>query len=152
MRRADKIVKDKNVIREILLSSNICRIAIFDDEFPYIVPLNYGFRNNTLYFHSAPQGKKIDLIKKNNNVGFVIEQDHEVLKDEISCNWTTKYRSVMGTGIIKIVTDTEKKTEGLDIIMQHHGKTENEYNKKALERMILLKLEIKSLSAKQSGQ
>ena len=34
---------------------------------PYIVPLCFGYDAGTLYFHSAPAGKKIDLLKNNRN-------------------------------------------------------------------------------------
>lgn len=151
MRRKDKKVTDEILIQEILKKSFICRIALFDQEYPYVVPLNYGYKNNALFFHCAIQGKKIDLIKKNNKVGFEIEQNHEILKSEISCKWTTKYRSIMGQGKIEIISDFEKKKEGLDIIMQHHGKKDNKYNEKIVEKILILKLEIVNLSGKQSG-
>ena len=152
MRRKDKTIEDKNSIKEILINSNICRIAIFDDEFPYIVPLNYGYKDNALYFHCALKGKKLDLIKKNNKVGFEIEQNHELIKAEQSCDWTTKYRSIIGTGTIDIITDFDKKVKALDILMQHHGKQENTYKEKAVNKVVVLKLNIINLSGKQSEE
>ena len=151
MRRNDKEVVDQNVINAILNNSVICRIALFDDEFPYIIPMNYGYRDNSLYFHCAQEGKKIDLIRKNNKVCFEIEQSHEILKDEISCKWTTKYRSIIGLGHMEIISDYHQKLDGLDVIMQQHGKKENEYNSKNVDNIFVLKLNINSISAKQSG-
>ena len=69
MRRKDRQITDKDIINEILLKSDIARIALFDNEYPYIIPMNYGYKDNALYFHCAPEGKKLDLIKRNNNVG-----------------------------------------------------------------------------------
>ena len=152
MRRLDKQINDDKIINEILSKSNICRIALHDDVYPYVVPLNYGYHKNSLYFHCALTGKKIDLIKKNNKVSFVIEQGHKVIKSDISCNWTTKYRSIFGQGMIDIITDHQKKKEGLDIIMQHHGKNDNFYNKSIVDKILILKLSIKSMTAKQSGE
>ena len=151
MRRLDKQIKDEKIINDILLKSKICRIALFDKEYPYIVPMNYGYYNNALYFHCAQKGKKIELIRKNNNAGFEIEQGYEILKHDISCKWTTKYRSIFGQGKIEIISDFEKKQEGLDIIMQHHGKYNNEYNKNNIRNIFVLKLEIENITAKQSG-
>ena len=60
MRRKDKEITDRNAIESIIAKSRICRLAMVDDAGPYIVPLCFGFRNNTLYFHSAAEGKKLD--------------------------------------------------------------------------------------------
>lgn len=152
MRRKDKIIEDKTVLQQILTNSLICRIALFDCEFPYIVPLNYGYKDNALYFHGATSGRKLNLIQKNNKVGFEIEQNHEIIKAELSCDWTTKYRSIIGTGTITIITDFEKKKQALDIIMQQHGRAENTYNDKAVNKVTVLKLDIVEISGKQSGE
>jgi nitroimidazol reductase NimA-like FMN-containing flavoprotein (pyridoxamine 5'-phosphate oxidase superfamily) len=152
MRRKDKAILDPNTIEEILINSNICRIALFDTEFPYIVPLNYGYKDNALYFHSATSGKKLDLIRNNSKVGFEIEQNHKLIKAKESCNWTTKYRSVMGTGTIEIITDFDAKIIGLDILMQHHGKEENSYKEKEVNKIVVLKLNIIKSYGKQSGE
>ena len=151
MRRKERKITDQDIITKILSESLICRIALFDDDFPYIVPMNYGVKDNALYFHCALEGKKIDLIQKNNKVGFEIEAEHEILKFEQSCKWTTKYRSIIGTGEIEIIRDFEEKVKGLDILMQQHGKGDNSYNSKQVDNVLILKLNILSLSAKQAG-
>lgn len=150
MRKRNREVKDKEIINKILNESLICRVALNDNKYPYIVPMNYGHKDNVLYFHCALKGKKIDLIKQDNNVCFEIEFHHEIMKYEESCQWTTKYRSIIGFGSIEIVTDFEEKERGLDVIMQQHGKNDNKYNKKHVNAMNLLKLSIDSLTAKQS--
>ena len=79
-----------------------------------------------------------------------IEELYQIIEDEVSCNWTTKYRSVIGTGEIEILTDFEEKEKGLDVIMTQHGKKENAYNKKLIDRVFILKLNIRNVSGKQS--
>jgi len=152
MRRKEKEINEKEIINEILKNSRICRIAIFDKDYPYIVPMNYGYHNHALYFHCATQGRKIDLLKQNNKVGFEIEQFHEVVKHKISCKWTTKFRSIIGHGEIVIITDDEQKRKGLDILMNQHGKTNNAYSDHAVDKVVVLRMDIKSLTAKQSGE
>lgn len=152
MRRKDREITDLAVIHEILSKSEICRIALLDGNIPYIVPLNYGFLDNALYFHAASTGKKIDLIRKNNRVCFEIEYAAEIVRNEQSCNWTTRYRSVIGTGTMQILTDDIQKKNGLDIIMAHYGKKENnQYQESNISRMVILKLNIDQVSGKQSG-
>lgn len=152
MRRKEKQIKDKRIINEIFLNSNICRLGIFGEEYPYIVPLNYGYRDDALYFHCSTRGRKLELIQKNSNVCFEVEAQHEILRHEESCKWTTKYRSIIGKGKIEILKETQDKIKGLNIIMEHHGKKSNHYNDKILEKLVVLRLNIEDLTAKQSGE
>ncbi len=151
MRRKDRKIDDKELINKMLTESNICRIALHDDEYPYVVPMNYGYSNNCIYMHCAATGKKIDLLKRNNKVCFEIEVGSELIKSDISCKWTTKYRSIIGYGTIEIITDSHQKIEGLDVIMKHHGKSDNIYESKVLNMVTILKLTISDLDAKQAG-
>jgi len=154
MRRKDKQITDSDIIEKILFSSHICRIAIFDEQYPYIVPMNYGYKNGIIYFHSASKGKKLDLLRKNNKVGFEIEAPHEIIKainPENSCDWTTRYRSIIGTGEIHVIEDLEQKKTAFDIIMHQHGSSLNSYKDKLLEIVVVLALHIQELSGKQSG-
>lgn len=151
MRRKEREIKDAIIIHQILSQSSVCRVAFHDDPFPYIVPMNYGYEKGVIYFHCALNGLKLDLLQKNNKVGFEIELDSKIIKGEESCQWTTHYRSVIGTGEIEIVNDEAGKIKGLDVIMKQHGKADNKYDLKVLERALVLKLNIVSFTAKQAG-
>ena len=150
MRRRDKKITDKDILQNILTTAQICRVAFFDDDYPYIVPMNFGYGKGCLYFHGAPEGRKLDLIKNNNKVGFEIELAHEIIKDEVSCKWTTKYRSIIGTGEMKIISNREEKIAGLNYIMTQHGKSDNTYHSSAIDSIVVLKLNIINLTGKQS--
>ena len=152
MRRKEQEITDKDIIDKILNESEICRIAMVDGTEPYIVPLNYGYSNNVIYLHSAPAGRKMEIIGANNRVCFEIEYGLEIIKKDEPCQWSAKYRSVIGYGNIEIVTDTENKKKGLDIIMQKYGyQVPGNYNEGSLSRMVLLQLKIEKLTGKQSG-
>ena len=150
MRKTERNIEDPKIINQILSGGIICRVAFFDEEYPYIVPLNYGYKNNSLFIHCAKEGKKIDLLQKNNKVCFEIEDAYKVVESDVSCEWTTKYRSVIGTGEIEIVNDFAEKEAGLDVIMTQHGKKDNSYHKNLVDRVSILKLNIKSMTGKQS--
>lgn len=152
MRKKEKEIKDNSLIKEILEKSEICRLGMVDNDEAYIVPVNYGYEDGVIYIHSAPEGRKIELIKRNNRVSFEIEYSGEVIKSEIPCRWTTRYRSVMGTGTIVIENDTESKKKRLDVIMHKYGAGPDLiYNDADLLKMVILKLKIESISGKQSG-
>ncbi len=152
MRLKQHEITDKSIIEDILSKSEVCRIAMMDGDRPYIVPLNYGYYDNAIYIHSAPLGKKIDLLKLNNKVCFEIEYSSEVLKKGEPCEWSSKYRSVIGYGTIEIITDFEQKKKGLDKIMAQYGKTgDNVYKDKHVKYIVILKLNIEEITGKQYG-
>lgn len=151
MRRNDREITDPSTLQKILKESSICRVALFDDDFPYIVPMNYGYKEETIYFHCATEGRKLDLIRKNNKVGFEIEHSSRVVAHEIACGWTTKYTSVIGTGTIDILSQTKDKVQALNAIMEQHGRFDNLFDEKLLERVMILSLKINSLTGKESS-
>ncbi|MCP4313464.1 MAG: pyridoxamine 5'-phosphate oxidase family protein [Bacteroidetes bacterium] len=152
MRRANQEIKDEAILKEILSGAVICRVAMMDGDLPYIVPFNYGYREGCIYIHSAPEGKKIDLLRQNNHVCFEMEDRAEIVKDGKACNWTTHYRSVVGYATVEILSDDENKQLGLEVIMaQHRAPDLVEFNPKNLGRMVILKLTISSITGKQSS-
>lgn len=152
MRKKKQEITDKKIIGEILKKSEICRIAMMDNDVPYIVPFNYGYKDNFIYIHSAQVGKKIDLLKKNNKVCFEIEHTTEIIKHGKPCKWATRYRSIIGYGEVEIVADYEQKKEALNIIMSHYNAPElTNYGDKYIAPMVILKLRITELTGKQSS-
>jgi nitroimidazol reductase NimA-like FMN-containing flavoprotein (pyridoxamine 5'-phosphate oxidase superfamily) len=154
MRKIEKEIFDRSIIEKIIKESEICRIGFCDNNQAYIVPVNYAYDNNCLYIHSAPEGRKIDFIKKNPYVCFEIEYKPEIKAHEIPCKWTTKYRSVIGYGSITIINEGAGKKEGLDYIMSKYLKKIDfnyEYKKETLKKLVILKIEIEKIAAKQSG-
>ena len=61
MRRRVRCVSDRAEIERIIADSSVCRVAVKDEEWLYIVPLSFGFvyegDSLTLYFHSAKEGR-----------------------------------------------------------------------------------------------
>ena len=98
MRRADKEIKDRRQIDAIIKKANCCRIGLVDGIYPYIIPVNFAVNNNHLYFHSAKEGKKIDILRKNNSVCFEIDIEGEIVGGQKACSWGMKYESVIGFG------------------------------------------------------
>jgi nitroimidazol reductase NimA-like FMN-containing flavoprotein (pyridoxamine 5'-phosphate oxidase superfamily) len=151
MRRKDKEITDTEVIDDIISRSTVCRLALSETNRPYIVPVCFGYRNRTLYVHSAREGKKVDILRKNNTVCVEFDVDHELVKADRACTWGMKYRSVICYGTASFVDDDRKKREALDVIMDHYATGPFEYNDKNLANSIVIKIEIESMTGKQSG-
>ncbi len=155
MRRTDKEIDDIKVIESILHEADYCYVAMSDNNSPYIVPMNFGFKDNNLYLHSSTEGRKIEILKLNNKVSFGVEVRTKVVKSELPCNWAMNYMSVIGEGYAHFIEDSKKRIEALDIIMSKYSnneaRTSFEYSETALNKVALIRIEIKSLSGKISG-
>ena len=152
MRREEKEIKDFAIIEGILTKAQVGRIALIDKNQPYIVPVNFGYKDNAIYFHSANEGRKIDILKKNNSVCFQTEVQHELVKSDVACRWSAKYLSVIAFGKAHFITDSHKKKHAFDIIMNHYspGK-EYEYSEENLKSTSIIKIEIEVITGKNSG-
>jgi nitroimidazol reductase NimA-like FMN-containing flavoprotein (pyridoxamine 5'-phosphate oxidase superfamily) len=152
MRKQKQEITDREVLKEILAGAVICRIAMNDRQVPYLLPFNYGFRDGCIYIHSAREGKKIDLLARDNRVCFEVEGPVEVIREEKACRWATRYRSVVGYGTVEIVTDDAGRQQGLEVIMAQHGAPHlTEFEPGEMNHMVILKLTITSLTGKQSS-
>ena len=151
MRRKDKQINDIAAIEDILSRATVCRLALCEDNRPYVVPLCFGYKDNTLYFHCAGQGKKLDILRKNNNVCFEIDIDCKIIKADQACDWGMKYKSVIGFGKAVFIKDVELKRKALDVIMQQYSGGTFEYPANALKNIVVINVEIESMTGKQSG-
>jgi hypothetical protein len=124
MRRKDRELTGKADLLAILDEADVCRLAIQTGKAPYIVPLNFGYswdEKLVLYFHSANEGRKLELLQKNNVVGFELDTGHELVTADLACNWGMKYKSIVGTGEIHFIGDDKEKALALDAIMRKYG-------------------------------
>ena len=132
--------------------AQICRIGLSENDIPYIVPMNFGYKDNSLYFHCALEGKKLDIIRKNPSVCFEMDTDYELLKTgEPPCGWGAKYRCIIGTGTATVIGDIKEKLTALNIIAEHYGGRWYDFSDNELEAVGVIKVDIENISGKQAG-
>lgn len=151
MRRKDKVIKNHSTIEFLINKALICRIALSHNDIPYIVPMNFAYKDMNIYLHSSREGKKIDIIKKNNKVCFEIDLDKELNPSSIPCNWTMKYYSVIGFGTASFIEDIKEKKNAMNIIMQKYsGKMSWTYPERMIESVLIIKVKINKFTGKKS--
>ena len=146
-----RITEDRNTVESIIRKAQVCRIALSDDDQPYIIPVSFGYEDNTLYFHCSKKGKKIDILKKNNTVCFEMDVDFELVEAEKACAWSIKYRGVIGFGKAYLVEDLEGKRKALDAIMRQYSDKPYEYPEATLEITGVVRIEVERVTAKVAG-
>ena len=140
----EREITDINEIEDILRSARVCRIALIDGAYPYIVPMCFGYNLTggklEIYFRCEEKGKKMDLIKANTNAAFEIDKLHEIVKTDSACGFAANYHSITGTGTIENITGVDKIT-GLNLLMKKYfgGTPESKYSEQALNSYAILK-------------
>jgi nitroimidazol reductase NimA-like FMN-containing flavoprotein (pyridoxamine 5'-phosphate oxidase superfamily) len=152
MRRSDREVNNAVSIESIISNSDVCRVAFADNNTPYIVVMNFGYEggeNPCLWFHCANEGRKLEMIKKNNYVCFEMDTDHKIYGGEKGCDWGMNYSSVVGYGNITVISDPSARKAGLDCIMKHYGGDQKfTYDDKVMARTTILRLDITEMTGK----
>jgi nitroimidazol reductase NimA-like FMN-containing flavoprotein (pyridoxamine 5'-phosphate oxidase superfamily) len=139
-------------IQEILKKGKFVVISMCRDNEPYIVTLSYGFspENNTMYFHCAKQGMKLELIAFNPSVCATVIEDGGYVSDQCEHN----YKTAVFRGTMSIVTDLDEKRYGMSVLVNHLESAPEAISRlllksdEAFSRMDVLKLEIKQITAK----
>ncbi|MDR1342261.1 MAG: pyridoxamine 5'-phosphate oxidase family protein [Prevotellaceae bacterium] len=154
MRRKDKEIADINEKLKIIDKNKVCRLALSANSQPYIVPLNYGysFENGglTLYFHSACEGKKMEIIEKNNRACFEVDCDSALVEGEKPCSYSYVFESVIGTGKIILLNTAAEKEDGLNRLMKHQtGKNETyHFDENVMARIAVYKMVVEEFTGK----
>ena len=151
MRRKEKEITDKAEIESIIKQSLVCRLALSDGGAPYMIPLCFGYAQGVLYFHSATEGKKLDILKRNHNVCFEFDTGIEVTTGKTACNWGVNYRSVIGFGQASFVEDVEQKRRALEIITAQYADKAYKLTDGAVKETFVFRVDIDSMTGKQSG-
>jgi nitroimidazol reductase NimA-like FMN-containing flavoprotein (pyridoxamine 5'-phosphate oxidase superfamily) len=152
MRCAEKEITDSSILDEIMVNSQICRLGLVEYGEAYIVPVNYVFKDGVIFMHSACEGRKIEILKRNPIVTFEIEYGSETVKGNVPCKWGTKYRSVMGKGTVEIHYDAETKQECFDMLMRKFGADfVPTYDETSFAKAVALKLRVDFCTGKESG-
>jgi nitroimidazol reductase NimA-like FMN-containing flavoprotein (pyridoxamine 5'-phosphate oxidase superfamily) len=151
MRRKDREITDPEIISRIIRKCQVCRLGLAKDNMPYIVPVSFGYDGTDIYFHTAGEGKKIDVITANNAVCFEFEHGVQLAPDEGNpCQWTFYYQSVIGNGRVQELVDSRERIEGLNQIMQHYSGQEWPLSETQLKGIRVWKIKVETITGKQS--
>ncbi|TVM33773.1 pyridoxamine 5'-phosphate oxidase family protein [Oceanidesulfovibrio marinus] len=148
MRKKERAIEDKAQVEELLLRCEVIQLGLWDGEQPYVVAVNFGYKDGAIYFHSAPDGRKVECVQKNGMVSFVAIAEHAIVRADKACGFTTHFKSVSGFGRAALLADPAEKAKGLDAIMAHYDGPVGEYDEKVLERTAVVRIAVESMVGK----
>ena len=115
VRRKDREITDQNELRQVLKTTKYVTVALCMDNEPYLVALSHGYDQikNCIYFHCAPEGKKLIYQKVNNKVWGQAVQDFGVTED---CDYA--YTSVHFSGKMVLIEDLAEKQHAIRVLVR----------------------------------
>jgi nitroimidazol reductase NimA-like FMN-containing flavoprotein (pyridoxamine 5'-phosphate oxidase superfamily) len=153
MRRKDKEITDPNEIKTILKKAKYVTLAMCSNDEPYLATLSHGYdeQRNCLYFHCAPEGKKIGILKANSRVWGQALLDGGYVQG--SCDHI--YATVQFSGKVTFVSDIAEKEHALKtMIRQLDDNPELLIVKQLLpasvQKIIICRIDIEFLSGKKA--
>lgn len=152
MRRKDREIRELDQLESILKECDAVRIAAQDEAGLFIVPMNFGYRLEgeklTLFVHSAPEGRKVEAFRRGGMVAFEMDCGHALRSADTACGHSFTYRSIMGSGTIRALSDREEKKAGLGAIMEHMTGRTWEFPDESVDHTAVFALEVSQWTAK----
>ena len=153
MRRKDREVTNIDEILQIIERAKILHLGLFDSEYPYVLPLHYGYEYTEgsliFYLHSAKEGHKLDLIKNNPNVCIEMECDVNLVSGgEVPCKYGAAFASVIGRGRAEVIDNVQEKIKGLSLLMKNQTGQEFTINDQMASTVEVIKVIVDEFTAK----
>ena len=149
VRRQDRLL-DEARAREILAGAEYGYLSIIDwDGKPYGVPLNFVWDGEeSIYFHCADEGKKIDILERYDQVSFCVVGNVNLLPSL----FTTEYESIILECESTICTYEEEQLYAFELLLKKYSPNDLEtgmkYARKSLLRTCIVRLDILTWSGK----
>ncbi len=153
MHTRDKAIKDitlESELSEIIDKSKICHVGFVDNNIPYVLAFNFGFDGKSIFLHCAKEGRKIDILNKNNNVCVEFDTDHELFarNEEVACSWRMRYKSALVFGKAKFVENYDDKIEGLKILMKHYSNMNFSFSEPSVNNICIIKIDVDKITGR----
>jgi len=120
MRRLDRTVDTAEALTY-LREADIGYLALAENNRAYAIPLHFVWRDQSIYFHCAPEGRKITLLRQNPHCTFVVSFLDGIKGGASACEYGSYYRSAIVEGVARFVVDTEEKIMALTALTEKHA-------------------------------
>lgn len=152
LRRKDFKIEDPQRIQKIMDHALFGVLSTTGkDGYAYGVPLNFAYRNNSIYIHCAADGQKVDNMEHNNKVSFCTVGTTELLGQK----FTTNYESVIAFGRASLVEEIEEKKDALEALIYKYSPKDIEaglaYVKRGFDGVTVYKIAVEHLEGKAKG-
>lgn len=162
IRRAEHSENSRAEIEKLLAEASFGFLGLTTGEpYPYIVPVNFVWHDEAVWFHGSRLGQKMAELRTNAAVTFCVADEVALVpsyftSDKLACPATAFFRSVMIFGKAEIVEDAEIKIEALSAFMkklQSEGgyapfSLEDDEYRRNVKSVAVIRIAVEQMSAK----
>jgi len=104
MRRKDREISEEEACQLLATGEYGVLSTVGSDGEPYGVPLSYVYRDGEIFFHSAPEGRKVENLGAGAPASFCVVGETELQPEMFS----TRYQSAIASGEVHELEGEEK--------------------------------------------
>lgn len=151
MRRKDREIKTRAEIDMILHTAKVMHLALSDDNVPFVVPVFFAYDGEAVYFHSAREGTKIDILKRNPSVCFEVSLTDGVVESSSACDFEARHRTAIGFGTASFLEEETGKIAALNRIVARFSEQTFTFPAANLAATAVVRIAITSIKGKKHG-
>lgn len=118
------------------------------DGYGYGIPISFAKDGDSLYFHCAPEGYKLECLTANPKISFCVVGETRIISNQ----FTTAYQSVIAFGTAHLNLEVEERMHALRLLVDKYSADFKEigekYIAKSFYRTNIVRLDIEHLSGK----
>ncbi len=143
---------NRQEIDEFLKEALVGRLGTSNNSQPYVVPINFVYDSERIFFHSKMKGMKINNIRDNKKVCFEIDELKEIITAERACDYTVRSRSVIVFGTTELIDSIPEKMKILNkIIAKYSPGIPKSINESDVKSLVIGEIKIESIKGKKKN-
>lgn len=150
MRRKENEIQDPSRIQSLIDRARVLRLGLTGMEGPYIVPMNFAYEDGVFYLHSAPEGKKIDMLRADPRVCLEIDEPGVYEDADDPCEAGFSYASVIAFGKAELIVNWSEKSRALSLITRKYSGREHVFSETECRGVAVIKAECSEITGKES--
>lgn len=154
MRRKDRAITRVEAM-EFLQKAEVGYLSLAVESTPYVVPLNFVVMDNTIYFHAATTGRKLDMLDQNPKCCFLVSSLDGIKAGPDACDFGAFFKSTIVEGSARRVTDVNEMVSSLNKLTAKHntgGHSFREVTPEQARGVAVIAISIDSISGKARKQ
>ena len=147
-------ITDSEKIEAILSKAKICFVAMVgSDGMPYVIPMNFGYKDGVFYLHSGQHGRKMEMLSENRRVCIAVSVGEEIVYQhpDVACSHSVRAESVVAEGEVEFIEDLDEKAESLNIFMRGYTGRDYTYSLPALKKVVVWRVKVEKINSKCKG-
>ena len=148
-------ITDLKEKEDIISQCNVCYVGMIEEDgSPYVIPFNFGYADGEIILHSAPQGKHLNLLARDNRISVTFSNEHKLVfqHPDVACSYSMLSKSVLCKGRVSFNEDLDEKEEKLNILMKNYTDRPFKYSKPALANVKVWCIKVEEMTSKAFGQ